>query len=249
MPSVRRDRRMASGGRVQVARHQGQVGRFDRHVGAGADRQAEIGLSQGRRVVHAVPHHRDDPALLLQPLDHDGLVGRQHLGDHLVDPHLGGHGLGRSAVVAGQQHRRQPQLAQPPRRRRRSSASGCRRSRTPPSTAPSQPATIAVRPSASAASRAASSSGAPAKPASASSSGRPTTSARPVDGALGAEALTVDEALDRRQRAELGLGPRRRWRERSGARRPPRARRPGAAPRFDRPRRPRAPRSGSCARW
>ncbi len=31
------------------------------------------------------------------------LVGRQHLGEHLVDAHVAGHGLGAAAVVAAEQ--------------------------------------------------------------------------------------------------------------------------------------------------
>ena len=37
----------------------------------------------------------------------------QDLGDHLVDPDLGGHGAGRRLVVAGQQDRAQAERAQP----------------------------------------------------------------------------------------------------------------------------------------
>ena len=38
---------------------------------------------------------------------------RQHLGDHLVDPDLGRHGLGRGPMITGQQHRAQsePRIA------------------------------------------------------------------------------------------------------------------------------------------
>ena len=47
----------------QVAAHQGQVGRLDRHVGAGAHGQPEVGLGQRRGVVHPVADHRDRPAV------------------------------------------------------------------------------------------------------------------------------------------------------------------------------------------
>ena len=77
--SVRRDSRIASAA-PQVAAHQGEVGRLDGHVGAGAHRQPEVGLSEGGRVVDAVADHRDDPALGLQPADDVDLVLRQHLG-------------------------------------------------------------------------------------------------------------------------------------------------------------------------
>ena len=78
---------------------------LDRDVGAGADREAEVGLRERGRVVDAVADHRDDAALGLQPADDVGLVGRQHLGDHLVDADLGGDRARGRLVVAGQQHR------------------------------------------------------------------------------------------------------------------------------------------------
>jgi hypothetical protein len=66
------------------------------------------------RVVDAVADHRDDAALVLQPLDDADLVGRQHVGDDLVDADLGGHCSRRRLVVAGEQHRAQAEGAQPP---------------------------------------------------------------------------------------------------------------------------------------
>ena len=92
--SVRRESRIASAGGAQVARDEGQVGGLDRDVGAGADRQAEVGLGERRRVVDAVADHRHDPALGLQPPIDVRLLRGQDLGDHLVDPDLGGDRLG-----------------------------------------------------------------------------------------------------------------------------------------------------------
>ena len=66
------------GGDPQVAAHQRQVAGLDRDVGAGAHRQAEVGLRERGGVVDAVADHRDDPALVLQPLDDVDLVGGQH---------------------------------------------------------------------------------------------------------------------------------------------------------------------------
>ena len=51
---------------AQVAADQGDVGGGHRHVGAGADGDAEVGLGQRRRVVDAVADHRHDLALGLQ---------------------------------------------------------------------------------------------------------------------------------------------------------------------------------------
>ena len=57
------------GGGAQVAGDERQVRGLDRHVGAGADGQAEVGLRERGRVVDAVADHRHDAALGLQPLD------------------------------------------------------------------------------------------------------------------------------------------------------------------------------------
>ena len=65
--SVARESRIASAGGAQVAGDQRQVGGLDRDVGAGADRQAEVGLGERGRVVDAVADHRHDAALGLQP--------------------------------------------------------------------------------------------------------------------------------------------------------------------------------------
>ena len=57
--SVRRERRIASAA-AQVAGHERDVGRLDRDVGAGADRDPEVGLGERGRVVDAVADHGDD---------------------------------------------------------------------------------------------------------------------------------------------------------------------------------------------
>ena len=71
---VRRDEPDGVHGRGQVAADQGQVGGLDRHVGAGAHGQPEVGLGQRGGVVHPVADHRDRPAVGLQPLDHVDLA-------------------------------------------------------------------------------------------------------------------------------------------------------------------------------
>ena len=50
---------------------------------------------------------------VLQPLDHVDLVRGQHVGDDLVDADLARHRPGGAVVVAGEQHRAQPEAAQP----------------------------------------------------------------------------------------------------------------------------------------
>src|SRR2546426_628186 len=52
----------------RVRPHQDDVGGLDRDVGAGADREADIGLCERRRVVDAVADHCDTAPLLLKLL-------------------------------------------------------------------------------------------------------------------------------------------------------------------------------------
>ena len=82
------------GGGAQVAGDERQVGRLDRDVGAGADREAEVGLRERGRVVDAVADHRHDLARCLQALDLGDLVVRVDLGEHALDADLGGDPLG-----------------------------------------------------------------------------------------------------------------------------------------------------------
>ena len=100
------------GGHPQVAADEREVTGLDRDVGAGAHGQAQVGLRERRGVVDAVPDHGDRPALVLQPADDVHLVARQHLGDHLLDPDLGRHRPRHGLVVAGQQDRGEPEVAQ-----------------------------------------------------------------------------------------------------------------------------------------
>ena len=85
--------------------HQRDRGSRHGHIRAGADGDADIGLGQRRGVVDAVADHRDLLALALQFLDFGGFAARQDLGQHQVDAHLAGDGLGGLLVVAGE-HRR-----------------------------------------------------------------------------------------------------------------------------------------------
>ena len=74
----------------------------------------------------------------LQAADDVGLVGRQHLGDDLVDADLGGDGAGRRLVVAGQQHG--PQTERPQRGDGLGGASSLTVSATTKTAGPSVPA-------------------------------------------------------------------------------------------------------------
>jgi hypothetical protein len=73
----------------------------DGDVRAGADGDAEVGGGQGGGVVDAVADHGHDVAVRLEGGDPVGLVGRQHLGDDVLDADLAGDGLGGRGVVAG----------------------------------------------------------------------------------------------------------------------------------------------------
>ena len=64
---------------TEVAGDERQVGGLDRDVGAGADREPEVGLGEGGCVVDAVTDHRDDLALGLQPRHNPRLVLREHI--------------------------------------------------------------------------------------------------------------------------------------------------------------------------
>ena len=101
---MRRDRRIASAAARRSPPHEREVARLDRDVGAGAHRDPEVGLRERGGVVDAVADHRDDPAVALQPLDDGDLVGREHLGDDVVDADLRRDGRGGPFVVAGEQH-------------------------------------------------------------------------------------------------------------------------------------------------
>ena len=99
---------MASPAAREIAGDEGEVGGLHGNVGSRADGQAQVGLRQGRRVVHAVSHHGHHPALALQSSDHVGLLRGQDIGDDLGDAHLAGHRPGGDLVVTGQQHRSEP---------------------------------------------------------------------------------------------------------------------------------------------
>ena len=96
----------------QGAGDQGDVGGLDGHVGAGADRQADVGLGKGGGVVDAVADHADPAALRLQAADLVGLVLGQDLGQHPRYADLGGDRGGGAGVVAGDHHHADAEVAQ-----------------------------------------------------------------------------------------------------------------------------------------
>jgi hypothetical protein len=58
----------------QGAGNRDDVGGLDRHIGAGADRRADVGSGEGGGVVDAITDHGDLAAFGLKPLDLAGLV-------------------------------------------------------------------------------------------------------------------------------------------------------------------------------
>ena len=86
MASVRRASAIAVGAAAEVAGDEREVARFDRDVGTGPDRDAEVRLRERGRVVDAVADDRDLVARGLQLAHHVDLLSGEHLGDHPVDP-------------------------------------------------------------------------------------------------------------------------------------------------------------------
>ncbi|KAG1252099.1 hypothetical protein G6F65_018063 [Rhizopus arrhizus] len=95
-----------------VARHQHHIGRLHRDVGAGTDRQADIGLGQRRCIVDAVADEGDVPMRGLEPAHRFDLAFRQHLGHHLINAQLARDRLRGAGVVAGDHRHLQAQLVQ-----------------------------------------------------------------------------------------------------------------------------------------
>ena len=70
---------------ARVRRREHDTGRLDRDVGAGADRDPDVGARERRRVVHTVADHRHAQPARLELGDLAVLVLGEHLGEHLVD--------------------------------------------------------------------------------------------------------------------------------------------------------------------
>ena len=106
MRSVARLSRMASAAAREVAAHEREVGGLDGDVGAGADREAEVGLRERGRVVHAVADHGDDVAVVLEAGRSRRLLRRAgHSAMTWSMPSGARDGARRQLVVAGEQDR------------------------------------------------------------------------------------------------------------------------------------------------
>jgi hypothetical protein len=99
-----RDRRRAVHQPLQVALEQGDARAFDRNVGPGSHRHADVRRRQRRGVIHAVARHRDLAPLGAKPLHDTGLVLRQHIGCDLIDTKRVGDGFGGGLIVARHDH-------------------------------------------------------------------------------------------------------------------------------------------------
>ena len=214
--SVRRDSRIASTAARRSPRTSVRSAGLDRHVGAGAHRQPEVGLRERGGVVDAVADHRDHAALGLQPAHDRDLVLREHVGDdvHLVDADLASDRRARrprcrrSAAPAAGRAQRSSATA---RRRRRLDGVGhdeqarapARPSRRPPRCGPRSRRPPRPR-------RASAAGAVPTRRAAGAARRAPraTSGIRPRAGhdALDAEAVEVREPLDGGQVADLGDG-------------------------------------------
>ena len=99
---------------AQVAFHQRDAGALDGHVGAGAHRDADVGLGQRRGIVDAVAGHRDDVPAGAQLAQRDCCLScRSDAGLELVDAELAS-ATARAVrfVVAGEHENLQAQLVQ-----------------------------------------------------------------------------------------------------------------------------------------
>ena len=103
---------MAVTTRLEVAPHERDVAGVERHVAAGGQCDAQVGLGQGRSVVDAVAHHRDDATLVLKPPDLRHLSLGEHLGHDACHPGRAGHALGDEPLVSRQEDDVQPHGAE-----------------------------------------------------------------------------------------------------------------------------------------
>ena len=195
-------------GGAQVARDEREVGRLDRDVGAGADREPEVGLGERGRVVdrRRRPSRRRCPSRL-QPLDLGDLPLRVDLGERRARSRP--RRRPRSAAlgrVAGEQDRRRARA--PSARATASALVGLTVSRT---------SSVAR--------------GTPSQATSIAPASRPTATSWPVDDARRRRARARCGSPRRPAARRPRRGPRARPPARSDARTPPRPRRRAAAPR------------------
>src|SRR5262249_15596078 len=88
---------------IQTASHEDHVGRLGGHFGATRNGDADIGLLQCQRVVHAVAHHRDHSPLALEPTYQLRLLLRRELGVVLSEPERLGDDAARLRVITGEE--------------------------------------------------------------------------------------------------------------------------------------------------
>src|SRR5664280_137485 len=88
----------------EVALEQRDAGAFDRHIGAGAHGDTDLGGGQCRRIIDAVAGHGHHAAFGAQFFDHSALLIRQHLSLDFCNAEPLGDGERGGTVVAGEHH-------------------------------------------------------------------------------------------------------------------------------------------------
>ncbi len=86
-----------------IAVHQNDIRSFSRNVGSRSNGDANLGLCQGRGVIHSVPGHGDVLAPLLQFRHFILLLVREHLCEETLHRQLAGHCFRGFVVVPGNQ--------------------------------------------------------------------------------------------------------------------------------------------------
>ena len=92
--------------------HEDDIGRADRHIRAGTDRDAHTGTGEGRCIVYAIPYHCDLVALALELVDLLFLLVRKDACHDLIDADLGGDDRGGLWLVACEHDRADAHLVE-----------------------------------------------------------------------------------------------------------------------------------------
>jgi hypothetical protein len=88
----------------RIVRSENDIRRFDGHVGAGTDRNTDVGSSQRGCVVHSIANHRDRHTASLQLRDFGIFVFGQDLCHDFVDAELASDAFGDLLCVSRDEH-------------------------------------------------------------------------------------------------------------------------------------------------
>ncbi|MNF88119.1 hypothetical protein D3C84_706050 [compost metagenome] len=98
---------------AQIVIHQGDIGGFNRGIGARCrHRKTDLGSRQCRGVVDTVPDHSDVVTLCIKGFDGLQLVARQQITPGFIDAHLRGNRLGGVDVIASEHQGLDAQIMQ-----------------------------------------------------------------------------------------------------------------------------------------